>query len=249
VNTDAILAQTSHRPWPLPGGPWIIQQSWRELLFAHWPLDLETVRARVPEALELDSFDGRAWVSIAAFRIDPFRTRALPIELSFPELNLRTYVRKNGRPGVYFFSLDADSRTAVVGARTLFRLNYYDAAIAFVADTHFDFTSRRLDRPRANFHARYRGVGPPTVPGTGSLEEWLVERYCLYAARSGGSTFRVEIHHGPWVLQPAEAEISPDELFFAAQLRAPNSPPLLHYSERLDVLTWGPETATATAKE
>lgn len=242
MDADAILSQTEHRPWPLPGGPWIIEQSWRDLLFAHWPLDLETVRARVPASLEIDSFEGRAWVSLAAFRIDPFRTRGLPVQLSFPELNLRTYVCKDDRPGVYFFSLDADSRSAVLGARTLFRLNYYEAAIAFVAGSHFDFTSRRLDRPRANFHAQYRPAGQPATATPGSLEAFLVERYCLYAARTPGSTFRVDIHHAPWKLQPAEADISPDELFFAAQLPAPASPPLLHYADHTDVLTWAPQS-------
>jgi uncharacterized protein YqjF (DUF2071 family) len=240
VHPDAILSQTAHRPWPLPGGPWIIEQSWRDLLFAHWPLDLDTVRARVPASVEIDSFDGRAWVSLAAFRIDPFRTRGLPLQLSFPELNLRTYVRKDDRPGVFFFSLDADSRSAVLGARALFRLNYYEAAIAFVAGTNFDFTSRRLDRPRANVHVQYRSAGKPAIASPGSLEAWLVERYCLYAARTAGSTFRVDIHHLPWMLQPAEAELTADELFFAAQLPAPDAPPLLHFADRTDVLTWAP---------
>ncbi len=240
MNRDAILSQTAHRPWPLPGGPWIIEQSWRDLLFAHWTLDRETVRAHIPATLELDTYEESAWVSVAAFRIDPFRTRALPFELRFPELNLRTYVRKNGRPGVYFFSLDAASRTAVVGARTFFRLNYYEASIAFVADAHFDFTSRRLDSPRARFHARYRPAGAAFVASPGSLEHWLVERYCLYAARTAGNTFRVDIHHAPWLLQPAEAEISTDELFLAAQLPAPATPPLLHFAAQTDVLTWAP---------
>ena len=238
---DAILGQIAHRPWSLPTGPWILEQSWLDVLFAHWPLAPEVVRARVPEALELDTFEGRPWVSAVAFRIDPFRARGLPVTLRFPELNLRTYVRKDGVPGVYFFSLDAASRTAVLGGQTFFRLNYYDAAIAFVADTHFDFTCRRLDHPRADFHARYRAIGEPHTPARSSLEEWLVERYCLYAARTGGATFRVQIHHLPWLLQPAEADLAADQLFFAAQLPAPDSPPLLHYSARQDTLTWSPE--------
>jgi uncharacterized protein YqjF (DUF2071 family) len=236
----AILDQIGHRPWPLPRGPWLIEQSWQDVLFAHWPVDLDAVRARVPASLELDTFEGRAWVSVAAFRIDPFRTRGIPLELRFPELNLRTYVRHQDRPGVYFFSLDAASRTAVIAGCTLFRLNYYDAAIAFVSDTHFDFTSRRLSRPLAKFHARYSSAGEPFFLERGSRDEWLVERYCLYAARTDGATFRVEIHHLPWILQPAQAELDADELFFAAQLPAPLSRPLLHYSPRQDTLTWGP---------
>src|SRR5262245_59579189 len=171
MSAAAILDEIGHRPWPLPSGPWVIEQTWQDVLFAHWPLDFDAVRARVPAVLELDTFEGQTWVSVAAFRIDAFRTRGIPIELRFPELNLRTYVRYQGRPGVYFFSLDAASRTAVIAGCTLFRLNYYDAAIAFVNDTYFDFTSRRLDRPLAKFHARYRSTGGPELAvGRGSLE-------------------------------------------------------------------------------
>jgi uncharacterized protein len=236
-----LLTQTAHRSWPLPRSPWIIEQRWVDVLFAHYPLPLDVVRARVPAALELDAFDGRAWVSVVAFRIDPFRTRGLPLEMRFPELNLRTYVTLGGFPGVYFFSLDAASMSAVLGARTMFRLNYYHAAISVTGHGRIEFVSRRLEPPRADFRASYRVAGEPLVGGPGSLDDWLVERYCLYAARTGGKTFRVQVHHLPWVLQPASAEIEPASLFTAAGLPTPESPPLLHFSARQDVLTWGPE--------
>jgi len=242
MNTDAILGATDHRPWPLPRGPWVALQSWRELLFAHWPIDLATLRARVPLPLEIDTHEGRAWISVAAFRIDPLRTRSLPVSMRFPELNLRTYVRHGGRAGVYFFSLDAASSAAVLGARTLFRLNYFNAAIHMRnRGGGIEFTSRRLDRPRADFHAWYRPHGDTYVAVPGSLDAWLVERYCLFAAREQGRVFRVDIHHLPWVLQSAEARLGATTLFTAAGLPAPEGEPLLHYSLRQDTLTWGPD--------
>lgn len=241
MKAEALLQQTSHRPWPVPSSPWIIEQRWVDVLFAHWPLPLEVVRAQVPAALELDTFDGRAWISVVAFRIDPFRTRGLPLQTRFPELNLRTYVTLEEKPGVYFFSLDAASHSAVLGARTLFRLNYYYAAISVTGHGRIEFASRRLDTPRADFRASYRTAGDPLMAGSGSLEDWLVERYCLYATRSGGRVFRVNIHHLPWVLQPAAAELDAASLFAASGLPAPDTPPLLHYSARQDTLTWGPE--------
>ena len=237
---STLLSHTSHRPFALPRAPWLIQQSWLNLLFAHYPVPLNAVRERVPRQLELDTYDGHAWVSVVAFRIDPFKTRGVPISLRFPELNLRTYVTVDGKPGVYFFSLDAASQTAVTGARSLFRLNYYYAAIHLAGHGRTEFTARRLERPRADFQATYRVAGDPLSISPGSLDHWLVERYCLYAVR-GGPAFRVEIHHMPWVLQPASAELRPDELFTSAGLPAPATPPLLHYSVRQDVLTWGPE--------
>ena len=236
---STLLSHTSHRPFGMPRGPWLIQQSWLNVLFAHYPLPLERVRARVPAQLEIDTFDGRAWVSVVAFRIDPFRTRGVPVAMKFPELNLRTYVTVDGKPGVYFFSLDAASQTAVTGARALFRLNYYYAAINLAGHGRTEFTSRRLERPRADFHASYRVAGDPLSISSSSLDYWLVERYCLYATR-GGPTFRVDIHHMPWVLQPASAELQPNELFESAGLPIPDTPPLLHYAVRQDVLTWGP---------
>lgn len=242
MNIDSILSATDHRPWPLPSGPWLILQSWREVLFAHWPVEPATLRAKVPLPLEIDTHEGRAWISIAAFRIDPFQTRGLPLSIRFPELNLRTYVRHAGREGVYFFSLDATSSMAVLGARTLFRLNYFNAAIHMRnREGGVDFTSRRLDRPRADFHAWYTPKSETYAPVPGSLDHWLTERYCLFAAREGGRVFRVDIHHLPWVLQSAEARIGSTTLFTAAGLPSPEGEPLLHYSLRQDTLTWGPD--------
>ena len=240
MRAKTILSHQSHRPWPLPTTPWMIEQSWLDVLFAHYALPLDAVRARVPAALELDTYDGRAWVSVVAFRIDPFRTRGVPYETQFPELNLRTYVQVDGKPGVYFFSLDASNRAAVLGARMLFRLNYYHAAISITENGMIDFTSRRLDLPRAEFNARYRAAGDTLTSITGSLDHWLVERYCLYAIRGRRRVFRVDIHHLPWVLQPSEAELSPASLFAAAGLPAAAGPPLLHFAARQDTLTWGP---------
>ena len=240
IKPATLLAHTSHRPFPVPKTPWLIQQSWQNVLFAHFPLPLETVRAQVPAAFELDTYDGRAWVSAVAFRIDPFKTRGMPLSMRFPELNLRTYVKVGGKPGVYFFSLDAASHAAVTGARALFRLNYFYAAIEVKGHGRTEFTSKRLERPRADFTASYRVAGDPLSISTESLDYWLVERYCLFTAR-GGPAFRVDIHHMPWVLQPASAQLQPNDLFAASGLPAPDSPPLLHYSVRQDVLTWGPE--------
>jgi len=200
----------------------------------------DVLRAQVPAPLEVDTFEGQTWVSVVAFRIDPFRTRGVPLSMRFPELNLRTYVTRDGKPGVYFFSLDAASQAAVTGARALFRLNYYYAAIEMSGHGRTEFTSRRLERPRADFRASYRVAGDRLPNQPGSLDHWLTERYCLYATR-GGPVFRVDIHHLPWVLQPAAAQVEPEQLFGASGLPAPEGEPLLHYAATQDVLTWGPE--------
>ena len=107
------LTEIAHRPWPIPPGPWIMAQSWHNLLFAHWPIDaarLRTLRPLIPAALEIDTFDGEAWIGVVPFRMSGVRLRgtpALPTLSAFPELNVRTYVKRDGKPGVWFFSLDA----------------------------------------------------------------------------------------------------------------------------------------------
>ena len=130
---DAI----DHRPTPLPRAPWVMKQRWEDLLFAHWPCDMSQLRAQVPAALEIDTFDGQAWIGIVPFRMSGVRLRwvpPLPGTSAFPELNVRTYVRAGARRGVWFFSLDASSPAAVKAARWWFHLPYFHADMRVVAD-------------------------------------------------------------------------------------------------------------------
>jgi uncharacterized protein len=227
-----------HRPWPLPDRAWIQGQTWDDLLFAHWRVPEAALRAHVPEGLALDSFDGAHWVGITPFRVTGLRLRAtfpVPGLSSFPELNVRTYVTHEDKAGIWFFSLDAASRLAVEAARRLYALPYHHAVMrAHRLGEAVDYSSaRRGDGHR--FEARYRPVGEAAPPVQGRLEYFLTERYCLYTTRDG-ELFRAEIHHPPWPLQPAEAEIrensmAPPGIELAGE-------PLLHFSARQDVVIW-----------
>ncbi len=242
-----MLPPADHRPWPLPRGPWIMRQTWHDLLFAHWPLAPEVLRPLVPASLPLDTFDGRAWIAVVPFRmtdVAPCGVPALPGLSAFPELNVRTYVTREGRPGVVFFSLDAASRLAVEAARLTYRLPYYHSVMSVAADGEgVRYSSRRLDRraPPAELRARYAPVGPVFRARPGSIEHFLTERYCLYAPASGGRLYRAEIHHPPWPLQPAEASIEQNTMAAAQGVRLPADPPLLHFARRLDVFVWPPK--------
>ena len=177
---------------------------WRDLLFAHWPVDPAALRTTLPPGLELDLYEGQAWVGVVPFR----RTGVGVPGFAFPELNVRTYVVRNGRPGVWFYSLDAASRLAVRAARRFFHLNYCDAAMSVTRDGEaLRYTSRRTHRGMAGaeLDVRYRPTGAVIASTAGSLDHWLTERYCLYAY-DGQRLFRGEIRHKPWPLQPAEAE-------------------------------------------
>ena len=219
---------------------------WVDLLFAHWPVEADALRALIPPALELDTFDGQAWLGIVPFRMEDVAPRGLPappVLGAFPEVNVRTYVRHHDRPGVWFLSLDASSRPTVEGARMFFHLPYFRAAMSAVTDGDAtEYRSRRTDRrgAPAELDLRYRPTGPvePAVPG--SLDAWLTDRMRLFAADGEGRILRTEIRHGPWPLQPAEAEFRVETSAAAHGLTLPAVPPRLLFARRLDVRGWWP---------
>lgn len=241
----AILDETDHRPWPMPDRPWIMTQTWHDLLFAHWPVDQEALRSLVPAVLPLDLYDGRAWVGVVPFvmtNVAPRGVPSMPLVSTFPELNVRTYVTVQGRPGVFFFSLDAASAIAVATARALFGLPYYVAQMQVeAAGPAVRYASRRKSR-EATFGARYRAVGDPCPPEPGTLEYFLTERYCLYTAKGSSRVRRLDIHHPRWPLQRAEADIEENTMAHAAGIRLPDIPPVLHFSKRQDMVAFAPTT-------
>ena len=224
-----------------------MEQSWHDLLFAHWSFPVESIRAAVPDVLPIDTYQGRAWIGVVPFQLRGLRARilpALPGFSSFPELNLRTYVTLDGKPGVYFFSLDAGNKVAVIGARTVFHLNYYEALMSATRGPNgINYLSRRTDPrgKRADFSARYRATGKGVRAQPGSLEHFLVERYCLYAVSTSRRVYRLDIHHKPWLIQPAEAQLDAAQLFTAAGLPSPTGEPLLHFSPVQEMIGWLPE--------
>ncbi len=241
------LARQDHRPWPVPARAWTWRQSWCDLLFAHWPAPVETVRSLVPAALAVDVFDGVTWLGIVPFHMSGVMRRPLP-DLpwvsAFPELNVRLYVTHEGKPGVWFLSLDAANALAVWAARRFFHLPYFQASMAITPDREgFAYRSARRDSP-ARFAASYRPVSTVYEAAPGTLEHWLTERYCLYAQRPDGALLRTEVHHAPWPLQRAEAAIEVNTLVDAFSLTAAGPAPLLHFARRLDVVVWPPERLT-----
>jgi uncharacterized protein len=237
---SSALTETAHRPWPLPSGSWLMGQTWDGLLFAHWRVEAEAVRALVPPELSVDEHDGSAWLGITPFDLTGFRLRGtlpLPIVSCFPEINVRTYVTAEGKPGIWFFSLDTSSLIAVEAARRAYKLPYFHARIALDRDEdriHYSSARRDAIRPFV-FGATCEPVGMAFEPESGTLEHFLTERYCLYAADESG-LYRAEIHHPPWRILSAEVSIDlntmpPDGLELAGE-------PLCHVAERQDVVIW-----------
>jgi uncharacterized protein YqjF (DUF2071 family) len=245
VGQARVLAQRAHRPWPVPRGPWVMAQTWLDLLFAHWRVPAEALRPHVAAALPIDTYDGTAWLGITPFEVSGLRPRGLPPfpRLSrFPELNVRTYTTLDGKPGIWFFSLDAKSAAAVAGARFTYRLPYYHADMEIERrDGGLRYRSQRVisSGPPAALRARYEPTGPAAPPAPGTLEHWLTERYCLYTVDRRGAILRAEIHHPPWPLQPATATFD-ENTMPPAGVQLPALEPLLHFARRQDVLIWPP---------
>ena len=246
---DEALTHVEHRPYPLPAGMWRMRQRWRDLLFAHWPIPVEQMAMLIPDGLEVDRYDGFAWAGVVPFWMDEVqvrfagqRTSGFPTTTTFPELNLRTYVRsrQTGLRGVYFFSLDCASWLAVAGARTLFHLPYFPASMRReTSGPRVEYSSRRLlTRRSVRFEASYRTLGELIPHEAGSLEEFLTERYCLFT-ESRGRLLVGDIHHTRWPLERAEAEIRLDEIPAAHGLTLPRRAPVLHFSRELRVAIWG----------
>jgi uncharacterized protein len=240
-----ILQEVSHRPWPMPDKPWVMTQSWHDLLFAHWRVDHRTLRGKVPPEFELDVFDGASWLGIVPFHMTNVAPRgipSLPWISEFPELNVRTYVRVDDRPGIYFFSLDAGSRLAVRAARAILNLPYHSASITVrLYGGRVEYESRRRGSgPQARLSVAYRPAGDRFQAFEGTLEHFLTERYCLYNLDREGVPYRLEIHHPPWPLQPAVADFAHNTMDDAAGLSAEDMKPLLHFSKRQDMVAWAP---------
>lgn len=267
LGASSILFATAHRPWPLPRGQWAMTQTWNDLLFMHYAMDPQVLRALVPEVLTLDLYRGTAWLSMTPFWISNLRPPGLPnvpVISKFPELNVRTYVTYKGKPGVFFFSLDAGNLSAVWGARMFYRLPYWHAAMKckvrsagskIEADdrfpardeyiSHVEYTSKRIHGPKAGknmpeLRAVYGPVAPVKHATPGSLAEFLAERYCLYAWNRS-RLYRAEIHHLPWPLQIAEADVEVNTMAAPVGIEVPLRPDVMMFSRSIKVLVWGPE--------
>jgi uncharacterized protein len=246
---------TNYRPYPTPTAKPIMVQRWHDLLFMHWPVPLKALRLQIPNSLEIDTFDGHAWLAVVPFRMSNIHPRGLfpvPWLSSFAELNVRTYVIKDGKPGVWFFSLDAANPVAVSIARNWFKLPYFNARMRCENKTvllrqgepepGIVYSSQRTHKnaPGCSFIADYLPVEDVVIPKVGSLEYFLTARYCLYTADKSGNIYRGEIDHEPWPLQIAHADVEVNTMTEPIGVKLVGEP-LLHFSNLIDVKVWSLE--------
>jgi uncharacterized protein YqjF (DUF2071 family) len=240
------MTPSTHRPYPPPRRPWAMAMQWHDLLFMHWPVAPESLRALVPKPLRIDTYDGKAWVGVAPFRMRGVRARflpPLPPVGAFLELNVRTYVTADERPGVWFFSLDAESRLAVEAARVAYGLNYLHARMSCEDQGGaFRYRSARDDRRGvpAELDVRYAPESEVFHARPGSFDSFLVDRYCLYSGADGGVR-RAEIDHPPWPLQRARVEIARSTMGNQIGQALASTAEGVYFARSLAVQAWLPE--------
>jgi uncharacterized protein YqjF (DUF2071 family) len=231
-----LSARLRPEGWP------VMYQSWGSLLFMHWRVGVESLRPLIPEPIQIDTFDGSAWLAVTPFTLwgaRPIFTPPFPWISTFHEINVRTYVFLNGVPGVWFFSLDANSTLPVLAARALFHLPYHDAEIGMNNNGDVvDFSMKRDDAKNpANFKARWSVNDPLSESAPGTLAFFLTERYCLYTKHSN-ELFRCRISHKPWLLLNAELEYYETDLFESNSIPVPEGDPIVHGAGPVDVEVW-----------
>ena len=232
---------------------WALAMTWVDLLFAHWPLEPEDVQRVLPAPLEVETFAGKAWVGVVPFRMADVHFRSLPsipTTRTFPELNVRTYVRTGGESGVYFFSLDAASMLAVMGGRSL-HLRYMEASMSCERNgdevTYWSHRTHAGQRA-ADLRGRYGPTGPAFRSEPGSLEHWLTDRYSLIATDGRGAAWRLDIAHEPWQLRTAQATFEVNTMAEACGLTLPPTEPHLLFADRMAVKAMTPVRIAAAAE-
>jgi uncharacterized protein YqjF (DUF2071 family) len=213
--------------------PWVWSQHWQDLLFLHWRADPEILRGHVPAPLEVATHRGDAWVSLVLFRlrVRPRWLPFLPGVSALVEVNLRTYVHWQGRPGIWFLSVHADNRWAIRLARLLTPIPYTEAALRYRRrGGRFQFEARPGGPAGPRARLTFLPTGPGSAPRAQSLDEWLLERYRLFAGGGGAGLVEAEVAHPRWVVQPVEVSGSAGGFGRALGLDLACAPALAHYA-------------------
>lgn len=235
--------ETEQRPFPLPHKPWVMTQTWNNLLFSHWPVPSVLIKDLVPSSLEVDLYNETAWIGIIPFYVNHMRFRGLPnipYLHSYLELNVRTYVTYKGIPGVYFFSLDANKWMNVIGAKIGALLPYRYATMDMKVEdltVHFHSERKYSTNPKIILNLTYRPTSDVYLPNFDSLEYWLFERYCFFTAK-GKHLYRGDIHHDRWRVSDAEISLYANSMAPFLPEHYIESQPLVHYSTKKQVFAW-----------
>lgn len=238
MRINQILQSVAHRPWEISSKPWRFYQEWNNAVFLHWKVPAEVIRPLIPRTTELDTFQGEAWVSLVAFTMEKLRVSYLPAVpgiSNFHEINLRTYITRDNKPGVYFLSIEAQKLLAVFLAKNISGLPYKKSLI------------KRSSNGMANTYSSINSVKGFSLESTfetnegeyerTALDKWLVERYCLYLDRND-KLFRYDIHHLQWEIKKIELKHLKLQYKAGDLVLKEKQPDFSHFSPGVRVLAW-----------
>ncbi|MED3662044.1 DUF2071 domain-containing protein [Ureibacillus sp. FSL K6-8385] len=221
--------------------PWVMKQTWNDILLLHYPVKKERLEIYLPPNLSLDTFQGTGWMTIVPYLMKSAGIRGLPsipMGKGMPGINVRTYVKAGEKPGIYFLNLGIHQRFAAKLAKELFHLPYFSADLSFSKKGKMiEVESRKFP---FSLSCQIRVQTSSFVMEKGSLGEWLLERYCFYTANPKGKLLRCDIFHDPWLLQDAEIIGLENHILRTFNIKPESSLPILHYSRQLHVHLWPP---------
>lgn len=201
----------------------------------HWEVPLEILRECVPADMEIDTFEGRAYVSLVAFTMKKVRPKNLP-SLSyisdFHEINLRTYTINDNKKGVYFINIEAEKRLSAFISRTLSGLPYEKSAISLSDKRYVSRNAKKNFSLDAEFEVR------EPLENKTALDKWLTERYCCLYVDPDNTMYRYEMHHKEWEIKQVELRKLELQYKIGALDISGQKPDLMHYSEGVKVLAW-----------
>lgn len=228
-----ILSISEHRPWKMPTEKWKFYQEWNDAVFLHWEVDLQELQKLVPDDLEIDLYNGKPWVSLVAFTMENIRPRNTPAFSpisNFHEINIRTYVKKDNKTGVYFLSIEGGNQLSCKIAKAISELPYRYSKMTRQGTS---YNSENLEC-NDKLHLKYE-VGQQ-LKEKGELDKWLTERYALFQD-SETSINLFEIHHIQWPTYEIDIkEIDVEYRRFNDLLN--NLPDKKHYSTGVQVIAW-----------
>lgn len=229
-----ILQLTSHRTFPKPNHSWKYCQEWHNVFFAHWKVPSEYLKPLIPKGLEIDTYDGESWISLVAFSVRKLRPRYIPslsLLSDFHEVNIRTYVKRNDKPGIWFLSLEAQKSGSAAMGRLMAGLNYLKSSIVHEQNFHESFNRNH------NYYIKARYKPDNGICLKSDLDRWLTDRFSLYHEMSG-TIYSNDIHHRDWPLKTVAME-EMEMAYRYGDFLIGNDPDLAHYSDGIKVLTWG----------
>lgn len=230
------FSEVHRRPFPLPMLPWVMTQEWNHLLMLHWPVSRLLLEPFVPKPLTVDTYENNAWISFILFKVTNMRFRGLPkipYLHTFNEINIRTYVTYKGNRGVYFFSLSVNKWLNALAPKLLL-FPYYYKKIALQQDEVFHFS---LKGQNEKFDCSYSSASDLFITSPGSLDYWLLERYCFWTVKRKW-LFRGDIHHEQWRVNEAKVSIRDNSLARFLPRSIFQDKPRTHFTERKQVFIW-----------